>query len=412
MKNQILSAITVFASLALISCGKSKNSDVSQIPGLSAGNAQLTVTQNGSVTMDLGSLGARNGLTITRAPMFGRIRVAGSKVTYRSTNPLYSGEDSFGYRFTSGGVTSTEGNVAVNITPLASGTTTYTENFAGQAFALQGWRSYGSTVGHTSSSLVEFRRGSYNGAASDVRRYKVYGDIASYAGDTTYMSLFASLPIDGSGFQMHDWPWKADLLHVPECGVDATVTVKIQPVNGEYPMAAILLNYDIDRNAANTAQELTGYQLLVNTGGGSLTLSRFNQAHELATAYLDRWPNTNYGTEALKNPVVSGPYKGWNYRNGAWPAGGNIGAGGAKFVAVRYQYDVTTGGTTISFEARPASGVDATPGVWDIVVNLTGTDSLTPGGSFGIMPMNYHTSSMLLTTDFEVSEFKLQCVLP
>jgi hypothetical protein len=56
--------------------------------------------------------------------------------------------------------------------------------------------------------------------------------------------------------------------------------------------------------------------------------------------------------------------------------------------------------------------VDATPGVWDVVVNLSGADSLTPGGSFGIMPLNYHTQSLLLTTDFEVSEYKLECALP
>ena len=412
MINPSIHALIFFVSLTLLACGKSKNSEVSTVPGLSAGNARLTVTQNGSVSVDLGPLGATNGLTITRPPTFGQILVTGSKVTYRSTNPLYSGEDSFGYSFTQSGRTSSEGNVAVTITPLASGTTTHTENFAGQSFALRGWRSFVSTAGHTPSSLVEFRSGTYNGAPADVRRYKVYGDLSSYAGDTTYASLFGPLPVDGSGFNMHDWPWKADLIHVPQCGVDATVTVKIQPVNGEYPMAAILLNYDIERSVAGGPQELTGYQLLMNTGGGSLTLSRFNQAHELATAYLDRWPNTNYGSESMANPVVSGPYKGWNYRNGRWPAGGNISVSGAKYVAVRYQYDVTTRATTISYEARPANGVDATPGTWDIVVNLSGADSLTPGGSFGIMALNYHTSTLLLTTDFEVSEYKLQCALP
>jgi hypothetical protein len=389
-------------ALFLFACGKSKNSTVSKVPGLSAGNAEYTTTQNGVFSLDLG--GAAANVTITGQPAHGRVRLNGNTVTYRSTDPLFSGTDTFNYRFTNGITSSNEGTVKVIVTPLASGTTVHTENYADGAFALGGWRSYSSSTGHTPSSLAGFGAGG--------RHFRIYGDAASYAGDAVYGALFGVLPIDGSGFAMKDWPWKADLIHVPECGVDATVTAKISPLNDEYPMVAILLNYDIDRNQAGTAQELTGYQVLVNSGGGSLTLSRLNQANELATAYVDRWPNTNYGTEAMANPVVYGPYKGWNYKNGPWPAGGNVGAGGPKYLAVRYQYDTVTKNTKMSYEARSAGGVDATPGAWDVVVDLSGADSLTPGGSFGIMPLNYHTQSLLLTTDFEVSEYKLECALP
>lgn len=410
MKNFIL----IFASLMLVSCGKSKSGSLNLNggeTGLSAPDAAFTTTQNGSVTIDLGSASSSN-ISITRQPAHGRIRLVGQTVTYRATDPLFSGTDTFGYRFTNGTISSNEATVSVTLTPLASGTSTHTENYFAQNFSLAGWRSYSSTAGHSANSLVEFRSGSYNNTPTSTRRFRVYGDSSSYAGNAAYLAQFGSLPVDGSSFPMGDWPWKADLIHIPECGVDTTITVKVQPNNNEYPMFAVLLNYDIDRNTSNTAHELTGYQVLVNSGGGSMTLSRFVQANELATAYIDRWPNTNYGTEAMANPVTSGPYKGWNYRNGPWPAGGNIGIGGPKVVAVRYQYDVTTKNTTISYEARPASGADATPGVWDVVVNLTGADSLTPGGSFGIMPLNYHTQSLLLTTDFDVAEYKLSCVLP
>src|SRR5690606_16681426 len=98
-------------------------------------------------------------------------------------------------------------------------------------------------------------------------------------------------------------------------------------------------------------------------------------------------------SEAMLNPVEYGPYKGWNYKSGVWPAGGNVGVGTNVFVAVRYQYDPTTKSTTISYEVRKADGTDLTPGVWDQVVTLTGADSLPSGGSFGILGTNYHTDS-------------------
>ncbi len=370
---------------------------MSTVPALSAPNGELTTTQNGIVSINLGSVPGSN-LVITSMPTRGRIVVEGTTVTYRSTDPLYTGKDTIKYRFVNGATSSNEATIVVNLTPIPAGTYSRIENYTGGDFSLAGWRSFSSTMGHTSSSLVE--------TGPTGRRFKVQGDMAAYAGDAAYLARFGVLPVDGSGFGMKDWPWKADLLRLPECGVDATITVKINALNNQYPMAAVLINYDIEN------RELTGYQLLVNAGGGSLTLSRFNRADELATAYIDRWPNTNYGTEAMANPIVSGPYKGWNYKNGSWPAGGNIGVGSVKFVAVRYQYDVSTKVTKISYEARGANGVDATPGSWDQSVTLSGADSLTPGGSFGLMALNYHTQSMILPTDFEVPEFKLQCVLP
>lgn len=216
---------------------------------------------------------------------------------------------------------------------------------------------------------------------------------------------------------MSDWPWKSELIHRGECGADNTITVKVSPNNSTYAMGAVLLNYDIETAGAGGAgsagageQALTGYQLLFNAGGGSLTLSRFGAGtHELATAYLDRWPNTTYGGEAGANPVTSGPYKGWNYRN-SFPAGGSLSTGGDFTVAVRYAYDTPTKTTTISYEARAADGVDLSPGVWDETVVLTGADSLPTGGSFGVMGTNYHTSSMILSTDFDIAGFSMYCV--
>lgn len=299
----------------------------------------------------------------------------------------------------------------VVITAVASGTSTLTENYSGSQYVLSGWKSFSSTFGHTVNSVTGFASATYNGVLSPSRHFGIYGDNASYAGDSAYSSLFSILPVDGAAGPMKDWPWKAELIHFPECGYDTTITMKLAANGGQYPLGAILLNYDIEDNASDQ-QEMTGYQLFFNSGGGSLTLSRFNHAHELATAYMDRWPNTSYGNEAMANPIESGPYKGWNYRNGVWPAGGNVGVGTNIFLAVRYQYNVTTKDTVISFEARNINGTDSTPGSWDNVVTLSGADSLLTGGHFGLMGLNYHTDSVLLTTDFDVTEFKLVCVLP
>lgn len=397
------------------SCGKKKSLEAAEggggIPGLTLTDGTLTVKQNSSASMSLGPLTAANVQLVTQ-PQHGKITIKGNTATYRTTNPIYNGTDTFTYKIVNNGVSSNEAKVDVTITPLASGTSTHTENYAGQNFTLNGWKHFSSATGHTASSLAEFRTGSFNGTATDARHFAIYGDNTVYAGDAKYQSLFGTLPIDGAGGAMFDWPWKADLIHIPECGVDATITMKLAPIGGQYPMVAILLNYDIDRNSATNTHEFTGYQVLANGGGGSLTLSRYNNANELALAFIDRWPNTNYGTENFTNPIESGPYKGWNYRNGIWPAGGNVGVPKSMIIAARYQYDVATGNTTISYEARRPDGSDHTPGVWDMVVTLTGADSLRTGGGFGIMPLNYHTSSMILNTDFDIAEYKLVCVQP
>lgn len=406
-------AFLVLVVLAGAACGKKKNSDDldTTIPGLTLTDGTLTVKQNSSASMSLGPLTAAN-VEITRPPQHGAIAIKGNAATYRTTSPVYNGSDSFTYKIVNNGLSSNEATVTVTITPLASGTTTYIENYFANNFTLSGWNSYSSATGHTANTLVEFRTGSFNGVAGPSRHFGIYGDSAVYAGDAKYQSLFGALPVDGAGGAMCDWPWKADLIHIPECGVDATITVKLATNGGKYPMVALLLNYEIERNSVANAYQFTGYQILANGGGGSLTLSRFENAHELAIAYIDRWPNTNYGTENFTNPIVSGPYKGWYYRNGIWPAGGNIGVPGSMIIAARYQYDVSTGDTKISYEARRPDGSDHSPGVWDMVVTLTGADSLRTGGGFGLMPLNYHTSTMILNTDFDISEYKLVCVQP
>lgn len=402
----LLSGLIVFTG-----CSGIGSAHIFAGPSLSAVDGTMTLQQNSSATLDLPAVSGAT-IKITRQPAHGWVKFKNNSFIYRATNPLYNGQDSFRYQIVSETVTSNEATVSVTISPLASGATTFTENYASQKFSLMGWKTFSSMSGHSVNSLTEFRTATFNSVLGDSRHFAMYGDIAAYAGDSVYDSGFGVLPVDGAGGAMHDWPWKADVRHIPECGVDATVTMKVVPNNGHYPMVAILMNYDIDFDSVLNHHTLNGYQVLVNGGGGSLTLSRFENAHELATAYMDRWPNTNHGNEAMVNPVEHGPYKGWNYRNGAWPAGGNVGTGGQIFVAARYQYDVGNGNTTISYEARPISGVDMTPGSWDEVVTLSGADSLPTGGGFGLMALNYHTSTQILDTDFDVVEYKVECVLP
>lgn len=417
MRFRLFGAGSLIVAILLSGCSSPESAKGTSGASLLASDSAFSTIQNTSATFNLGSAAATGALVVS-APAHGTLSLDGTIATYRPSDPTFSGTDAFTFKLTNGPVQSNPANVSVTITPLASGTTTYVENYLSSAFALTGWRQFTSQAGHTANSITVFSSTTYNGVATASRNFGVYGDIASYAGDAEYGSLFSVLPVDGAAGAMHDWPWKAELIHIPQCGVDATITMKLVANGGQYPMAAILINYDIERaaappaSAALSAFRLTGYQLLANSGGGSLTLSRFNKAHELATAYLDRWPNTNYGSEAMANPITSGPYKGWNYRNGVWPAGGNIGIAGQMLIAVRYQYDPTTATTTVSYEARQIDGTDLTPGSWDEVITLTGPDSLPPGGNFGIMALNYHTSTYLQTTDFDIPEYKLVCTLP
>lgn len=380
------------------------------LESLNAADAVLVLTQNSSASLDLQS-GLANEIEITQAPAHGAVTVDHTSARYWATDPLYSGTDSFKYKLKLSTLSSNEATVNVTLTPLTSGTTTYSENYAGGAFALTGWNSFTSSFGHSINSVVSFATSTFNSAAADSRHFGVYGDNSAYGGNSLYTALFGALPVDGAGGAMKDWAWKADLVYLPECGVDATVTVKAHENIGQAIMMGILLNYSIEENSQGE-QELTGYQVLVNGGGGSLTLSRFNGANERALAFMDRWPNTNFGTEGNANPVQLGPYKGWNYLNGAFPAGGQLQPGPDALIAVRYQYDTATGNTTISYELRQIDGTDNTPGTWDVVVNLTGADSLRTGGGFGLMPVGYHTSASVQNTDFDVTEFKAQCVLP
>jgi hypothetical protein len=402
---------------ALLACSSPRSSDNQTSETLNAVNSNITLTQNTSASVDLKAARA-TGAQVTQAPAHGTVSFLGTLATYRPADPTYHGTDSFKYKLINASTVSNEAEVSVTITPLTSGSYTFTENYAGHAYALTGWKQYTSDFGHTMNSVAQFSTTTYNSVSSDSRRFGIYGDSNGYLGDSFYTRVFGGIPVDGAGGAMHDFPWKAELVHLPECGVDATVTLKLTANGGQYPMAAILLNYDIDRRVSFSASSpfplmtLNGYQLLINSGGGSLTLSRFEHADQTATAYLDRWPNTNYGNENMTNPVTSGPYKGWNYRNGVWPAGGNVGTPTQFLVAVRYQYDPATKNTVISYESRHVDGTDDTPGTWDVAVTLTGADSLPPGGSFGLMAMDWHAASSLNTTDFDISEYKVQCNLP
>lgn len=379
------------------------------VQSLQPENKSITVVQNSRKTVDLASSGATS-VIVTQQPDHGVVTIQGMIATYRVTEPLFTGSDRFKFKLASGGVSSTEASVDVTVTPVTAGAHTFTENYTAGAFDLTGWTNHSSSFGHTVNTVVGFDSATHNSVVMPSRRFGIYGDIGSFAGDASYNSLFSVLPVDGAGGAMKDWPWKADLIHLPQCGVDATVVAKVVSNGGQNPMGAILLNYDIESNSSG-ATELTGYQILFNGGGGSLTLSRFKNAHETATAFLDRWPNTTYGNEAMANPVERGPYKGWNYKNGVWPAGGNVGVGSNWTLAARYQYNSTSKVTTISYEARAINGTDSTPGVWDLEVVLSGADSLPPGGSFGIMGLNYHTDTSILTTDFEVVDYKVVCAL-
>lgn len=379
------------------------------LPVPKAESKTLTVVQNSRKDLDLTSIGA-TAVEITQAPAHGVVTVRGMVATYRLTEPLFTGADSFKFKLLYGSVASEEAQVDVTVTPVTAGAFTFTESYTGGAYSLTGWTAHTSTFGHTVGSVTSFDTATYDSVVMPSRRFEVQGDNSSYAGDEAYNSLFSVLPVDGAGGAMKDWPWKAELIHLPECGVDATVVTKIVSNAGINPMGAILLNYDIGPNA-NGVTEMTGYHVLFNSGGGSLTLSRFKNAPETATAFLDRWPNTSYGTEAMANPVQYGPYKGWNYKNGAWPAGGNVGTGSNWNLAARYQYNSYTKVTTISYEARQINGTDLTPGTWDHEIVLSGEDSLPPGGSFGILGTNYHTSSLIIPTDFEVAEYKVDCSL-
>lgn len=369
-----------------------------------------TVQQNTTAVLDLGGSG-HTSVSVVQAPAHGSVTLDGLTATYRP-DPLYSGTDTFTFTVSKGTETSSPATATITLTPIAGGNYTFTETYSangGTAHDLSGWKIHQTGWGHSANSVLQYSATVWDGMPVTSRKFGVYAD-TSYHGDAHYMSVFGMLPIDGAGGNMHDWPWMAEVVHIPQCGVDVTVTMKLVPNGGIYPMGAILLNYDINRSGGKTT--LNGYQLLFNGGGGSLTLSRFISADETATAFLDRWPNTGYGTENYENPITSGPYKGWNYKNGMWAAGGNVGTLQPLLIAVRYQYNRATKETVISYEARDPGGTDGTPGAFEESVTLSGADSLPPGGDFGILATNYHTPIYIQPTDYDIVEYKLDCTVP
>src|SRR5690606_24236448 len=116
----------------------------------------------------------------------GLVRVVGGVATYRATEPLYAGADNFGYRLVKDGANSNEAVVSVAVTPVASGTFNFVEDYANSKFSLSPWRSYSSSYGHTSSSVVGFGSVLFGGSMYTSRHFGIYGDIDSYAGDATY----------------------------------------------------------------------------------------------------------------------------------------------------------------------------------------------------------------------------------
>ena len=218
---------------------------------------------------------------------------------------------------------------------------------------------------------------------------------------------FGLLPADGAGGGMKDWVWKSDLIRIPQCLLDVTMEVKFE-YSSNVPIMANMMNYNIDQKVSD--YEFTGYQVIVNGGGGSLTLSRFINADSRALAFVDRWPGTTIGNETGDNPVDGGPYRGWNFRNGNWPAGGAAHhSNQEQTVAVRYryveeqqQYNYILRGKKCGCRSKPRgmgrSGF------------LTGEDSLTPGGSFGIAPILYHSTSAINNAGIDiVSSLGLRC---
>ena len=405
----MLKFLTSIFALAALSLGLGCSGFQSSMPeGKLMKDLELLVQQNSSKSVEIEEAGV-TALKITTEAVNGVITIKGTTLTYTPNDALFIGEDSFKFQVAVGTSWSPDVNAKVIVTKIANKTYLFSETYDGLGYQLEGWKNYSSSFGAGTITPNIFEAGTFNGMPVFARAFKLYGDSNSYLGDAAYISKFGTVPVDGTGGVMGDFPWKAETIHLPECMVDVTITAEVNPNAGLFPMGAILLNYRVDQNSLAT--KLTGYQLLFNSGGGSLTLSRFDQADEAATAFMDRWPNTNFGNEANANPVVHGPYKGWNYKSGSWPAGGIVGVG-AFLVAARYQYNPATKVTTISYEVRKSDGTDLTPTSWDEVVTISGSDSFKPGGDFGMMALNWHQGSMIAPTDFDLSNFEMKCKVP
>lgn len=355
-------------------------------------------------------------LIIKQKPQKGDLSINGTEVTYTVKDATFSGEDGFTFVISDGMVESEEAKIMVTVTPLESGNYEFIENYEGGVFSLSGWESKTSELKQANSAVQDFTTTTYRSTATDARRIYVAGDINWYSGDDFYQAVFSALPVDGSGNAMFDYYWSSDLIKIPECVYDVEMTSKlVAPKGGTHNL--ILLNYRITADSQRNGSLFTGYQLLWNSGGSkSLTLSRFDGANEKALAFTDRWPDTTFGNENNNNPVEHGPYKGWNYYNGTWQAGGNLlnspSTSREVLIAIHYRYDLNSGDTTIGWEARPTDGVDNTPSSYDKQRTLTGNDSLAPGGGFGFMPITYHNPNSISNPDLKIVEMTLKCLVP
>jgi hypothetical protein len=344
-------------------------------------------------------------------PANGIVTSSGTEIVYKP-NAFFSGTDRFTFTLNDGFGPSKEVEAVVEVEPLSSGVFNFTEDYQGGAYQLSGWRSYESTFGHRVPTASSFGSGTFNGDPVNHRDLNVTIINGDNSGSVLYNYYFGAEPVDGTGASMNNWAWMAELIQIPQCFYQVEVVAKFSWVSAN-PLISILLNYDIQENFGE-GPSLTGYQLLVNSGGASVTLSRFDDADEHATSFMDRWPNTNIGSEAFANPVTEGPYRGWNYVRNTFPAGGRSGRGDTDVVlAARYEYDPVTDQTTISYELRNKDGSDDTPGSYDVVVNLSGSDSLAPGGGFGFMPVTYHHGGgTSFDSQVAISELQLNCTTP
>jgi hypothetical protein len=241
--------------------------------------------------------------------------------------------------------------------------------------------------------------------------------------DSFYLSDYGVVPIDGQGADPGQWPWIAEIIHRPGCVDDVSMSLQFHLRATGGIVAAALLNYRVVGDGVD--KRLSGYQVLWNGGGRTVTVSRLTGGKEHSFDYFDRWP----GRMSEPNPVDYGPYKGWDYLMAdwanridsatsqyIWPAGGRADSSGAwvmdSTIAARYDYDPTTGNVTLFWELRREDGTDDTPGVWDRQRTFTDEDALPPGGDFGVWTANYRKYNDPITNPavgIQVARIQLDC---
>lgn len=408
---RVLALLSLSVIFALAACSRSSTIGQSQLDSLVPKSLSFQTEQNNNVASDLNpapALFTDATVEIVTAPQKGTVTLNGTSFNYEP-DPYQSGSDRFEYRIRSQGVTSSPAEVAIQMDPFTPGSYSFTESFVGGDYDLTGWTSYASHFGHAAGPNYGFTTSTFNAVATDLRTIGVSVNLNTYGGNDLYNQIFSVLPVDGGGGGMYDMPWGADLIKLPKCFHQVEMVTKIKYISAA-PLVNLLLNYRIQ--TTSNVNYLTGYQLLVNSGGNTVTLSKFNNAHERITAYIDRWPL--HPAEGSANPVRYGAYNGWNRTVGNFPAGANVNSAQRDvLVAARYAYDPNTLATQISFEVRTDAGVDNTPGSWDVTVNLTGTDSLPPGGSFGFMPVTYHNSTgTKFDSEAGIAQFSFSCEVP